>query len=202
MIIRINGWCILAILGSLLAALPAWAQNAPRDEASRLAVAVLGRVCLLGVGDPFATQQIVRPGGEFGFTEVPSEVATSLLQGRRGVVRALRHPAGNTLMVVVGDDGICSVWSQLGDTEAVRRYLSSMVEAGGMKGGGQLLPMGATAASGAVVSEWYLLPAGWYARDLGRRAGDDGSRPVLVTAAIWPSGGRPFEALLSTARGK
>ncbi|MBI2235664.1 MAG: hypothetical protein HYU60_01690 [Magnetospirillum sp.] len=194
--------CVVAVLVCLMAALPARAQTSARDEASRLAVAVLGRVCLLGLGDPFATQQVVRPGGEFGFTEVPHDIAGSLLQGRRGVVRALRRPAGNTLMVVVGDDGICSVWSQLGEAEAVRRYISAMVEAGGMKGGGQLLPMGAKAVGGAMVSEWYLLPAGWYARDLGRRAGDDGSRPVLVTAALWPSGGRPFEALLSAAPGK
>jgi hypothetical protein len=186
----------------LCLALPGHAQTAPRDEAARLAVAVLGRVCLLGLGDSHVIQQIAKPSGEFGFADVPPEVAQSFLHGRKGVVRVLRRPAGNALMLVVGDDGICSVWSQWADGDAVRRYMSAMVAQGGMKGGGSLLPLGIKDVGGATVTEWYLMPAGWYARDLGRRMGDDGTRQVLITAAQWPPGSRPFEALLSAVRSK
>lgn len=201
----------LAIAAPLLAALaspaPAQAQTqaqalANREDSSRLAVAVLGRVCLLGMGDPGATAAIAQPGNEFGFTEVPPEVAQSFLAGRRGVVRVLRRPYAGTIVLVVGEDGICSVWAQWADGDALRRYLAAMVEAGGMKGGGKLVPLGFHDRDGDRVWNWYLLPEDWYAHQLARRFADDGSRPVLVTLTMSPQGNRPMEAVLSAGRGR
>ncbi|MGE5505833.1 MAG: NMCC_0638 family (lipo)protein [Actinomycetota bacterium] len=197
----------LAVLALLawLAALPAAAQTAQpgtRDEPSRLAVAVFGRICLLGLGDVGAIDSMLAPGNEFGFVEVPQDIAETLLRGRRGTVRALRRPGLGTVMVVAGADGICSVWSQWAEADAVRRHMAAMVERGGLQGGGTLVPAGVKDNAGSRTFEWKLMPEGWYAHDLGRRTGDDGRRPVLVTAALWPPGERPFEGLLSAARGR
>jgi hypothetical protein len=189
-----------------LAALPANAGTVPqspqiaRDETARLAVAVLGRVCLMALGDLNAARQISAPDGEFGFVEPPADVAASFLGERQGFVRVLRRPGIGAVVLVAGQDGICSVWSEWADGEAVQRHLTAMVDKGGFRGAGQLVALGSIPGKGEVVSEFYFLPADWYARALGKRFGDDGARPVLLTTSVSPAGTRPMEAVLSVAR--
>ncbi|TAN73901.1 MAG: hypothetical protein EPN20_03035, partial [Magnetospirillum sp.] len=124
---------LLALLiGLLLAPPPAAAQPGTdyrvRDETSRLAVAVLGRICLMNLGDINAVITAAAPAGEFGFIEAPADVAGTFLQGRTGYVRVLRRPGLGAITLVVGHDGICSVWSEFADTSALQRHLLAMIE--------------------------------------------------------------------------
>jgi hypothetical protein len=212
---RLGFAALLAIVATLGSAGPAvLAQQPPagaglvqhdqwtRDESSRLAVAVLGQVCLIGLGDPGAPMTIAAPGGEFGFIEAPADVASSFLDGREGVVRVLRRPKLGAVVLVAGKDGICSVFSELADADALRRHLFTMVERGGLKGGGQLLSLSNHDADGQRVSEYFLLPKDWYASQLGKRFVDDGKKQILLTTSVSLPGSRPMEAVLSVARAK
>lgn len=205
---RVAFLLLLLLLAGVLAGVPvgmrasaAEEDIAARDEPTRVAVAVLGRVCLLGLGDPGATAQIVQPGGQFGFEAVPEEVADSFLGKRRGVVRVLRRPLTGTVVVVIGYDGVCSVWAQWGDGAIAGRHLAAMVERGGLKGAGQLVPLGPHDREADRVWNWYLLPAGWYAQDLARRGSADGTAQVLISIAGSPPGARPMELVMSATRG-
>ncbi len=195
---------IIRVLFLVLLALPiqAWAQGgiAMRDETSRLAVAVLGRICLLNLGDYNAILTAASPTGEFGFTEATPEVAAALLAGREGLVRVLRRPGLGAITLVAGRDGICTVWSEYGDATSLQRHLLSMVERGGFKGGAQLLALDARDEAGQLISEYYVMPIDWFARDLGRRFAEDGSQPLALVTSVSPPGRRPMEAMLSVSR--
>ncbi|BAE52938.1 NMCC_0638 family (lipo)protein [Paramagnetospirillum magneticum] len=195
---------ILATLLLVLLALPAQAQTmgglATRDETSRLAVAVLGRICVLNVGDYNAIITAASPTGEFGFTDVAPEVAETFLTGRQGLVRVLRRPGLGAVTLVAGKDGICTVWSEYGDATSLQRHLLAMVEKGGLKGGAQLLALEARDEAGQLISDYYLMPADWFARDLGRRFAEDGSQPLALVTSISAPGRRPMEAMLSVSR--
>ncbi len=195
---------LLAVFGGIAWPSPVAAQNgadyAMRDESSRLAVAVLGRVCLMNMGDLGATLAASAPGGEFGFVDAPADVATAFLQGRQGFVRVLRRAGLGAITVVAGRDGICSVWSEFADVNALHRHLLAMVEKGGLKGGAQLLALDARDGDGTRVNDYYLVPQDWYARQLGQRFGDDGSVPLALVTTISAPGRRPLEAVLSVSR--
>ncbi|KIL97511.1 hypothetical protein CCC_00572 [Paramagnetospirillum magnetotacticum MS-1] len=173
---------------------------ATRDETSRLAVAVLGRICVLNIGDYNATITSAAPTGEFGFADVTPDVAETFLKGRSGLVRVLRRPGLGAITLVMGQDGICTVWSEYGDATSLQRHLLSMVERGGLKGGAQLLALDARDESGQTISDYYLMPADWFARDLGRRTGEDGSQPLALVTSVSAPGRRPMEAMLSVSR--
>jgi hypothetical protein len=195
----------LALLTSLLAiGSPASAQSGVdyrmRDETSRLAVAVLGRICVMNLGDINAVITAAAPGGEFGFVDAPEDVSKTLLQGRTGYVRVLRRPGFGAISLVVGHDGICSVWSEFADATAVQRHLLSMVERGGLKGGAQLLALDNRTDSGTVISDYYLMPSGWLAAQLGKRFGDDGTQPLALVTTVAPPGRKAMEAVLSVSR--
>ena len=196
---------VLTLLAGLLAhAAPASAQMNTdyrmRDETSRLAVAVLGRICVMNLGDINAVITAAAPGGEFGFVEAPNDVAETLLQGRTGYVRVLRRPGFGAISLVVGHDGICSVWSEFADVTAVQRHLLSMVERGGLKGGAQLLALDARNTDVGAVTDYYLMPTGWLASQLGKRFSDDGSQPLALVTTIAPPGRKAMEAVLSVSR--
>ncbi|WP_096703832.1 hypothetical protein [Magnetospirillum sp. 15-1] len=195
---------IIRVLFLVLLALPiqARAQSgiAMRDETSRLAVAALGRICLLNLGDYNAILTAASPTGEFGFTEATPEVAAALLAGREGQVRVLRRPGLGAITLVAGRDGICTVWSEYGDATSLQRHLLSMVERGGFKGGAQLLALDARDEAGQLITEYYVMPTDWFARDLGRRFAEDGSQPLALVTSVSPPGRRPMEAMLSVSR--
>ncbi|ARJ64927.1 hypothetical protein WV31_04175 [Magnetospirillum sp. ME-1] len=193
----------LALLLALFT-LPAAAQPpgglAIRDETSRLAVAVLGRICVLNVGDFNAINTAASPTGEFGFADVAPDVAESFLKGRSGVVRVLRRPGLGAVTLVAGRDGICTVWSEYGDSSSLQRHLLAMVERGGLKGGAQLLALDARDEAGSLIADYYLMPSDWFARDLGRRFAEDGSQPLALVTSVSSPGRRPMEAMLSVSR--
>ena len=180
------------LISVLTSAVPASAQSSAdyrmRDETSRLAVAVLGRICVMNLGDINAVITAAAPGGEFGFIEAPEDVAKTLLQGF------------GAISLVVGHDGICSVWSEFADVTAVQRHLLSMVERGGLKGGAQLLALDARNTDAGSVADYYLMPTGWLAAQLGKRFGDDGSLPLALVTTIAPPGRKAMEAVLSVSR--
>lgn len=194
---------VLALTLALLA-LPVAAQplggGAVRDETTRLAVAVLGRICVLNVGDFNAVSTAASPTGEFGFADVGADVAESFLKGRPGLVRVLRRPGLGAVTLVVGRDGICSVWSEYADATSLQRHLLAMVERGGLKGGAQLLALDARDEAGAMIADYYLMPSDWFARDLTRRFAEDGSQPLALVTSVSPPGRRPMEAMLSVSR--
>jgi len=171
--------------------------GAAREESARLAVAVLGRVCLMTLGDPSAAQAATAPGGEFGFVEAPADVAKALLGERAGTVRVLRRPGLGAIAVVIGTDGGCAVAAETADGAALRRDLDLMIAKGGMKGGLFLQPMGISAQDGVQITDFALIPTGWYARQLGARLGGDGTQAVLLVTAVAPPGLRPMEAVLT-----
>ena len=194
---------ILALLAALLAG-PALAQAprplddaARRDETARLAVAVLGQVCLLNLGDTAAALAATAPGGEFGFVEAPPEVAKPLLGEREGFVRVLRRATLGAVAVVLPRAGGCAVWAEYADALALRRHLGAMVDQGGLKGGATLQPMGASTADGVALTDFSLLPTGWYARQLARRLGGDGLAGIPLVSAVAPPGRAPMEVMLS-----
>jgi len=195
---------IVRALFLMLLALPAQAQQtqtiAVRDETSRLAVAVLGRICVLNVGDYNAILTAASPTGEFGFTDVAPEVAEPFLKGRSGQVRVLRRPGVGAITLVAGRDGICTVWSEYGDAGSLQRHLLAMVERGGLKGGAQLLALEARDEDGQRISDYYLMPSDWFARDLGRRLAEDGTQPLALVTSVSSPGRRPMEAMLSVSR--
>jgi hypothetical protein len=194
---------LLALLLALIA-LPVGAQSlsgaAIRDETTRLAVAVLGRICVLNVGDYNAIITAASPTGEFGFTDVAPDVAETFLRGRSGTVRVLRRPGMGAITLVVGRDGICTVWSEYAEGTSLQRHLLSMVERGGLKGGAQLLALDARDEAGSLIADYYLMPADWFARDLGRRFAEDGSQPLALVTSVSSPGRRPMEAMLSVSR--
>ncbi|CAA7619393.1 hypothetical protein [Magnetospirillum sp. SS-4] len=171
-----------------------------RDETSRLAVAVLGRICLMNLGDTNAIITAASPTGEFGFADVPADVAAGFLQGRQGHVRVLRRKNMGAVTLVVGQDGICSVWSEYADITALHRHLLAMVEKGGLKGGAQVLALDARDSDGVRINDYYVMPSGWYAAQLGKRFNDDGSQPLALVTTISPPGRRPMEGVLSVSR--
>jgi hypothetical protein len=173
---------------------------AVRDETSRLAVAVLGRICALNVGDYNAIITAASPTGEFGFADVAPDVAETFLKGRSGTVRVLRRSNLGAITLVAGRDGICTVWSEYGEATSLQRHLLSMVEKGGLKGGAQLLVLDAREEPGQRISDYYLMPSDWFARDLGRRFGEDGSQPLALVTSVSSPGRRPMEAMLSVSR--
>ncbi|CAA7613182.1 conserved exported hypothetical protein [Candidatus Terasakiella magnetica] len=186
-------------------ALPAAAQRVPdhatRDATTRLAVAALGRICLLNLGDLNATLSAAAPGGEFGFVDAPPDVAAAFLQERPGFVRVLRRAGMGAILLVVGQqDGICSIWSEYADTNALHGYLLAMVDKGGLKGGVHLLPLDAKEQDGMRVSDYYLMPTGWFARDLGKRLAEDGGKPLALVTSVSPPGLRPMEGMLAVSR--
>lgn len=197
---------ILLALALIVLACPVRAQttapspSAVRDETSRLAVAVLGRICVLNIGDYTATLSAASPMGEFGFTEVTPEVAESFLKGRDGTVRVLRRPGLGAITLAVGRDGICTVWSEFGDAPSLQRYMLAMVEKGGLRGGAQLLALDARDEAGQLMSDYYLMPTGWLSRELGRRFAADGTEPLALVTSVSPPGARPMEAMLSVSR--
>jgi hypothetical protein len=194
----------LALLVALVVLLgrPALAQGpaAVRDETSRLATAVLGRICVLNIGDYQAILTAASPTGEFGFTEATPEVAAPFLEGREGTVRVLRRPGLGAVVLVAGRDGICTVWSEYGEATALQRYLLAMVEKGGLKGGAQLLALDAREEAGQRISDYYLMPSGWLARQLERRFPQDGTDPLALVTSVSLPGVRPMEAMLSVSR--
>lgn len=187
-----------------LSAVPAAAQpvggSAIRDETSRLAVAVLGRICVLNVGDFNAVSTAASPTGEFGFADVAPDVAETFLKGRPGLVRVLRRPGLGAVTLVAGRDGICTVWSEYGDPTSIQRHLLAMVERGGLKGGAQLLALDVRDEAGSLIADYYLMPSDWFARDLGRRLAEDGSQPLALVTSVSSPGRRPMEAMLSVSR--
>ena len=122
---------ISLILLVWLTAFPALAQSGPtyavRDETTRLAVAVLGRICLMNLGDSNAILTAASPTGEFGFADVTVDVADTFLKGRDGFVRVLRRPGLGAITLVSGADGICTVWSEYADVNALQRNLMAMI---------------------------------------------------------------------------
>ncbi len=182
----------------------AHAQNAVdyrmRDETSRLAVAVLGRICLMNLGDINAVITAAAPSGEFGFVVAPDDVAASILQGRTGYVRVLRRPNLGAVTLAVSHDGICSVWSEFADITSLQRHLLAMVERGGLKGGAQLLNLDSRDTDGMRINDYYLIPSGWYASQLGKRFNDDGTQPLALVTTISPPGRRPMEGVLAVSR--
>jgi hypothetical protein len=196
----------VALALMLVTAFPAAAQVGTgadyrlRDETSRLAVAVLGRICLMNLGDINAVITAAAPSGEFGFVEAPGDVAASLLQGRSGFVRVLRRPGMGAVTLAVTHDGICSVMSEYADITALQRHLMSMVEKGGMKGGGQLLALDSRDSDGVRINDYYLVPSGWYAAQLAKRFSDDGTQPLALVTTISPPGRRPMEGVLVVSR--
>lgn len=203
----------LAALLLVLLALPAQAQSrspasspasssslAARDETSRLAVAVLGRICVLNVGDYHAIATAASPTGEFGFAEAAPDVAATLLKERDGLVRVLRRPGLGAVTLVAGKDGICTVWSEYAEAASLQRHLLAMVEKGGLKGGAQLLALDAKDEGGQLMTDYYLMPSDWFARDLSRRFADDGGQPLALVTSVSPPGGRPMEGMLSVSR--
>ena len=199
---RIALLALLPVL--LLGAGPAAAQATTdyhlRDETSRLAVAVLGQVCLMNLGDINAVITAAAPGGQFGFIEAPDDVAKAFLKDRTGYVRVLRRPDFGAIVMVVGHDGICSVWSEFADVTAMQRHLMAMIERGGLKDGGQLLALDSRDTDGVRINDYYLMPAGWYARLLGTRFNDDGTPPLALVTTISPPGQGPMEGMLSVSR--
>ena len=199
---RVFVFAILSVL--LLAPGPAGAQAGGdyrlRDETSRLAVAVLGQICLMNLGDINAVITAAAPGGEFGFVEAPADVAEAFLKDRSGYVRVLRRPGFGAITLVVGQDGICSVWSEFADVTALQRHLMAMIEHGGLKGGGQLLALDSRDSDGVRINDYYLMPTGWYARQLGKRFNDDGTPPLALVTTIAPPGRNPMEGVLSVSR--
>ena len=195
---------LLLLIALALGTGPAVAQSTTdyrvRDETSRLAVAVLGRVCLMNLGDINAVITAAAPGGEFGFIDAPLDVAKTLLQGRTGYVRVLRRSGLGAITLVVGHDGICSVWSEYADITAIQRHLLAMVERGGLKGGGQLLALDSRDSEGIRYNDYYLVPTGWFATQLGKRFNDDGTQPLALVTIIAPPGRNPMEAVLSASR--
>ncbi|RAU23154.1 hypothetical protein CU669_03045 [Paramagnetospirillum kuznetsovii] len=197
---RILFACVLFLAATLPAAAQTSGDYRLRDETSRLAVAVLGKVCLMNLGDINAVITAASPTGEFGFVEAPEDVAKGILQGRTGYVRVLRRPGLGAVTLIVSHDGICSVWSEFADITAMQRHLMAMVEKGGLKGGAQLLALDARDTDGVRVNDYYLMPSGWYAAQLGKRYNDDGSQPLALVTSISPPGRRPMEGALVVSR--
>lgn len=199
---------VLALLLLALLAVPAQAQSqtrpagpgAARDETSRLAVAVLGRICVLNIGDYNAIATAASTTGEFGFTEAAPDVAATFLKEREGVVRVLRRPGLGAVTLVAGKDGICTVWAEYAEAASLQRHLLAMVEKGGLKGGAQLLALDAKDDGGQLTTDYYLMPADWFARDLSRRFADDGGQPLALVTSVSPPGRRPMEGMLSVSR--
>jgi hypothetical protein len=194
---------VLSVL-SLLCAAPALAQAAPppdpsvvRDQTSRLATAVLGQICLINIGDASGTLAAAAPGGEFGFIEAPPDVAKALLGERNGSVRVLRRAGLGAITLVVSQDGLCSVMAEFADPIAVHRYLVAMVERGGMKDGGSLLPLDSRDTEGMTLSDYVYTPSGWFAKILAKRLGGDGSAPVALMTLVSPPGRTAMEGVLS-----
>ncbi|OAN55248.1 hypothetical protein A6A04_11350 [Paramagnetospirillum marisnigri] len=195
---------ITAVVLLLASLSPAMAQSGGdyrlRDETSRLAVAVLGRICLLNLGDINAVITAASPRGEFGFVEATPEVAKTLLQDRSGYVRVLRRPGFGAVTLMATHDGICSVFSEYADITAFQRHLTAMVERGGLKGGANLLTLDARDADGVRINDYYLMPTGWFAAQLGKRFGDDGTQPLALVTTISNPGRRPMEGVLTVSR--
>ena len=195
---------ISLILLVWLTAFPALAQSGPtyavRDETTRLAVAVLGRICLMNLGDSNAILTAASPTGEFGFADVTVDVADTFLKGRDGFVRVLRRPGLGAITLVSGADGICTVWSEYADVNALQRHLMAMIEKGGLKGGAQILPLDSRDEDGQRLTDYYVMPLDWFARDLGKRFGEDGSQPLPLVTSVSNPGRRPMEAMLSVSR--
>ena len=76
----------------------------------------------------------------------------------------------------------------------------SLGRRGGLKGGAQLLALDARDEAGQLMSDYYLMPSGWLARELGRRFAADGSEPLALVTSVSPPGARPMEAMLSISR--
>lgn len=194
---------VLALLG-LLCAAPTLAQTAPgldpnvvRDQTSRLATAVLGQICLINIGDPGGALAAAAPGGEFGFIEAPPDIAKALLGDRSGTVRVLRRAGLGAVTLVVSQDGQCSVMAEFAESAAIHRHLISMVERGGLKDGGSLLPLDRSDAEGMTLTDYAYNPTGWFAKILARRLGGDGSAPIALTTLVSPPGRAAMEAVLS-----
>jgi len=190
---------------ALLWTAPALAQSGPtqndpslvRDQTSRLAAAVLGQICLINVGDPSGALAAAAPGGEFGFIDAPTDVAEALLGERSGSVRVLRRAGLGAISLVVAQDGQCSVMAEFADAAALHRYLVAMVERGGMKDGGTLLPLDSRETEGMRLNDYAFTPAGWFAKILARRFGGTGTTPVALTTLVSPPGRTAMEAVLS-----
>jgi hypothetical protein len=196
---------VLTLL-SLLCAAPALAQTqtAPgldpalvRDQTSRLAAAVLGKICLINIGDTAGTLASAAPGGEFGFIDVPADVSAALLGDRSGSVRVLRRAGLGAITLVVTQDGQCSVLAEFADPAALRRHLVAMVERGGLKDGGLLQPLDSRETEGMTLTDYALNPTGWFAKILAKRFGGDGSVPVAMMTLVSPPGRSAMEAVLS-----
>ena len=50
------------------------------------------------------------------------------------------------------------------------------------------------------MTDYYFWPRDWYARQLSKRFGDNGSQPLAVVTALSAPGRRPMEAMLSVSR--
>jgi hypothetical protein len=195
---------LVALMLAVPPTLPASAQTAPppdpavlRDQTSRLATAVLGQVCLLNIGDVAGTLAAAAPGGEFGFIDAPSDVATALLGERPGYVRVLRRAGLGAVSLVITRDGLCSVMAEYADSSSIKRHLVAMVERGGLKGGGQLLPLDSRDAEGMIFTDYAFTPAGWFAKALSKRFGVDGGAPLALVTLVSPPGRAAMEAVLS-----
>ncbi|CCG41538.1 NMCC_0638 family (lipo)protein [Magnetospirillum molischianum] len=195
---------LVVTLLALLCSAPALAQTAPvldpaivRDQTSRLATAVLGQICLLNIGDTAAALAAAAPGGEFGFIEAPPDVAKALLGERNGNVRVLRRAGLGVISVVIPQDGQCSVMAEFADAAALRRHLDAMIERGGLKDGGSLLPLDTREMEGMTLTDYVFNPTGWFAKILAKRFGTDGSAPVALVTLVSPPGRAAMEAVLS-----
>jgi len=195
---------VLALL-VLLSASPALAGSAPdparmRDQTSRLAVAVLGEICLLNLGDPVGITAATAPGSQYGFIDAPNDIATPLLNGRKGTVRVLRRAGLGAITLVAPQDGDCAVMAEYADSGSIRAYLLAMIERGGLKDGGTLMPVDSRDSDGVRLTDYAFTPAGWFAKMLARRFGGDGGVPLPLVTAVSPPGRSATEAVLSVRR--
>ena len=197
---------VLALL-ALLSASPLPSQAGPvpdqaalRDQTSRLAIAVLGEICLLNIGDANGIAAAAAPGGEFGFVEAPADLTAPLLGDRGGYVRVLRRPGMGAVTLVASKDGDCSVMAEYADAAAIRTHLLSMVERGGLRNGGSLVVLDTRDDNGVRLTNYALNPQGWFAALLAKRFGGEGAAPLPLVTAIAPPGRAASEAILSVRR--
>jgi len=195
----------ILVLLALLSPAPTLAGSALnpadlRDQTSRLAVAVLGEICLLNLGDPVGVSAATAPGGQYGFVDAPSDIAAPLLNGHQGTVRVLRRAGAGAITLVATQDGDCSVMAEYADAGAIRTHLLAMIERGGLKDGGTLVPLDTRDSDGVRLTDYAFNPTGWFAKMLARRFGGDGNAPLPLVTALSPPGQTATEAVLSVRR--
>ncbi len=113
---RVSGWLVLGCL----AALPAWAQQAPEQtSAADQVVGLFGATCLRFSGDVAAMRGWLK---QQGAPEMPAAARDAFLAGRQGQVFDVSYQSTKLALVSI-DDGGCEAVTEQADPSQVLAVL-------------------------------------------------------------------------------